>query len=171
MTDPSPWVLRFAPCIRKDSTVLDLACGSGRHARLFLMNGHYITALDKNTENLADIKDFPGVEVIKTDLEDGSPFPLAGRKFGGVIVTNYLHRPLLPLLSDLLEPEGILIYETFMQGNEKFGRPNNPDFLLRSQELLESFRNDLIIKAYEEEVLSSPKPAVVQRICAVMPQT
>ncbi|MFD2206885.1 class I SAM-dependent methyltransferase [Kiloniella antarctica] len=166
MTAPSPWVLRFAPHIPEGSNVLDLACGSGRHARLFLMAGHYVSALDKNTEGLADIKDLPGAEVITADLEDGSPFPLAGKQYGGIVVTNYLFRPLLPLLPDLLSIGGILIYETFMEGNEHFGRPSKPKFLLHSQELLDCFHGTLSITAYEEAIIGTPKPAVVQRICA-----
>ncbi|OUS13919.1 SAM-dependent methyltransferase [Rhodospirillales bacterium 47_12_T64] len=166
MTAPSPWVLRFASHIPEGSNVLDLASGSGRHARLFLMTGHYVTALDKNTENLADIEDLPGAEILTADLEDSTPFPLTGQKFGGIIVTNYLYRPLLPLLPDLLSPGGTLIYETFMDGNERFGRPRNPDFLLRPQELLNSFHGKLDIIAYEETIITEPKPAVIQRICA-----
>lgn len=166
MTAPSPWVLRFASHIPEGSDVLDLACGSGRHARLFLMTGHYVTALDKNTESLADLENLPGAEIIAADLEDGSAFPLLGKQYGGVIVTNYLYRPLLPLLPDLLSPGGTLICETFMTGNERFGRPSNPNFLLRPQELLNSFHGKLNIVAYEETIISDPKPAAVQRICA-----
>ncbi|WP_419905915.1 class I SAM-dependent methyltransferase [Kiloniella sp.] len=167
MTDPSPWVLRFASHIPEGSNVLDLACGSGRHARLFLMSGHYVTAVDKNTEKLADIENYPGTEIISADLEDGSPFPLMGKQYGGIVVTNYLHRPLLPLLPDLLSLGGTLIYETFMDGNERFGRPRNPNFLLRSQELINSYHGKLNIVAYEEVIINDPKPAVVQRICAI----
>ncbi|KKJ75245.1 SAM-dependent methyltransferase [Kiloniella litopenaei] len=167
MSEPSSWVLKHAGYIPEGSDVLDLACGAGRHARLFLMSGHYVTAVDKNIDALEDLKDFPGAEIIQTDLEDGSSFPLSERKFGGIIVTNYLYRPLLPLLSELLIPGGALIYETFMIGNEKFGRPKNPDFLLKSQELLRHYSPHLKVQSYEETTTAEPTPAVVQRICAV----
>ncbi|KLN59466.1 SAM-dependent methyltransferase [Kiloniella spongiae] len=167
MSEPSSWVLKHAGYIPEDSDVLDLACGAGRHARLFLMSGHYVTAIDKDTNALNDLENFPGVEIIQTDLEDGSPFPLLKKKFGGIIVTNYLYRPLLPLLPELLAAGGVLIYETFMIGNEKFGRPKNPDFLLRPQELLDQYHPSLRVQSYEETTITEPNPAVVQRICAV----
>ena len=135
MNEPSSWVLRHAGYIPEGSDVLDLACGAGRHARLFLMSGHYVTALDKNTDALSDLDNHPGAEIIRTDLENGSPFPLSNKKFGGIIVTNYLYRPILPLLPELLQPNGVLIYETVSVGNEKVGRPKNSDFLLKPQEL------------------------------------
>lgn len=167
MNEPSSWVLRHAGYIPEGSDVLDLACGAGRHARLFLMSGHYVTALDKNTDALSDLDNHPGAEIIRTDLENGSPFPLSNKKFGGIIVTNYLYRPLLPLLPELLQPNGVLIYETFMVGNEKFGRPKTPDFLLNSQELLDEYYSRLRVQSYEEGTIAEPNPAVVQRICAV----
>ncbi|WP_421780053.1 class I SAM-dependent methyltransferase [Kiloniella litopenaei] len=167
MSEPSSWVLKHAEYIPEGSDILDLACGAGRHARLFLMSGHYVTAVDKNIDALDDLTDFPGAEIIQADLEDGSPFPLSGKKFGGIIVTNYLYRPLLPLLTGLLIPDGALIYETFMIGNEKFGRPKNPDFLLKSQELLRHYSPHLRVQSYEETTTAEPNPAAVQRICAV----
>ena len=103
---------------------------------------------------------------IAADLEGGGPWPLGGRRFEGVVVTNYLHRPLLPRLVDSLAPGGVLIYETFARGNERFGRPSNPAFLLAPGELLEAVRGRLQIVAYEHGVVARPKPAVVQRLCA-----
>ncbi|WP_085902822.1 class I SAM-dependent methyltransferase [Kiloniella majae] len=167
MSEPSSWVLKHAGYIPEGSDILDLACGAGRHARLFLMSGHYVTAVDKNIDALDDLENYPGAEIIQADLEDGSPFPLSERKFGGIIVTNYLFRPLLPLLPALFIPGGVLIYETFMIGNEKFGRPKNPDFLLKPQELLDNYHPHLRVQNYEEVTITEPNPAVVQRICAV----
>ena len=163
---PSAWVRRFAPLVPAAGAVLDLACGGGRHSRLFLAAGHPVTAIDLDITGLADLAGQDGLEAIAADLEDGRPFPLAGRRFAGVVVTNYLHRPLLPALVDAVAPGGLLIYETFARGNERFGRPSNPAFLLAPGELLEALRGALRILAYEDLVVEEPKPAAVQRICA-----
>jgi hypothetical protein len=103
------------------------------------------------------------VRFVQADLEDGSPWPFAGQRFGGIVVTNYLYRPLLPVLAQSLADEGVLIYETFMAGNEKFGKPSNPDFLLRPGELLEAFGR-LAVVAFEQ---GRTERAVVQRICVI----
>ena len=137
-----------------------MACGSGRHATLFLNKKLQVTAIDR------EIRVIPGARFIRVDLEDGSPWPFAGERFEGVVVTNYLHRPLLPRLLESLAPGGVLIYETFMLGNERFGKPSNPRFLLRPGELLEAFK-DLTVKGYEEGEVTEPKPAMIQRLCAV----
>jgi len=108
----------------------------------------------------------PGARFVQADLEDGSPWPFAGQRFQGIVVTNYLHRPLYPVLVDALAETGVLIYETFMQGNERYGKPSNPKFLLRPGELLEAFK-DLTVKGFEEGLVSGPKPAMIQRLCAV----
>jgi SAM-dependent methyltransferase len=120
-----------------------------------------VTAIDR------EIRVIPGARFIRVDLEDGSPWPFAGERFEGVVVTNYLHRPLLPRLLESLAPGGVLIYETFMLGNERFGKPSNPRFLLRPGELLEAFK-DLTVKGYEEGEVTEPKPAMIQRLCAVL---
>jgi len=156
---PSAWVERWAPLITH-GTVLDVACGGGRHARHFLARGLKVVAIDREPQ------DIPGARFIRADLEDGSPWPLAGERFEGIVVTNYLHRPLLPTLRDSLAEGGVLIYETFMLGNERYGRPSNPAFLLRPGELLEAFRG-LRVEAFEEGPVREPKAAVIQRLCAV----
>lgn len=156
---PSPWVERWAPLIGRGK-VLDVACGAGRHARFFLARKLEVVAVDREAQSI------PGARFIQADLEDGSPWPLAGECFDGVVVTNYLHRPLFPTLLDALAPGGVLIYETFMAGNERFGRPSNPAFLLRPGELLEAFRG-LAVKGFEEGEVGEPKPAMIQRLCAV----
>jgi SAM-dependent methyltransferase len=176
--------------VPEGAPVLDLACGGGRHTRLFVEAGHPVTAVDVDLSNLGDLAGHPGVEPVQADLEGGDPFfrsgalrgasgfrsgalrgasgPLAGRAFGGVVVTNYLHRPLLEDLVAALAPGGVLIYETFAEGNERFGgRVTNPDFLLRHGELLDLVRGRLRVVAYEDVVVGEPKPAAVQRICAV----
>ena len=163
--DPSAWVARFAGCVPAGGTVLDLACGGGRHTALFLDRGHPVVALDRDVSGLADL-DRAGLEAVEADLEDGGPFPLAGRRFAGVVATNYLYRPILPDLVAAVAPGGVLIYETFARGNERFGKPSNPDFLLAPGELLEAVRGHLRVRAYEDLVVREPRPAAVQRICA-----
>jgi SAM-dependent methyltransferase len=163
LDEVSPWVRRFAPSIPAGGPVLDLAAGGGRHTRFFLDRGHPVTAVDRDISGLAGTA---GLEVIQADLEDGSPWPLGGRRFAGVIVTNYLHRPLLPAIVTSVAPGGCLIYETFAVGNERFGKPGNPDFLLRPGELLAAVRGRLRVLAYENVEITEPRPAVVQRIAA-----
>lgn len=157
---PSPWVTRFAALVRLGGPVLDVACGGGRHSRLFLARGHAVTGLDRDISHT----DAPGAELVAADLEDGSPWPLPGRSFAAVVVTNYLWRPLFPSLLAALAEDGVLIYETFAQGNERFGSPRNPDFLLARGELLDRAAG-LTVVAYEDGVVENR--AVVQRICAV----
>ena len=164
--EPSAWVARFAPLVRPGGAVLDLACGGGRHTALFLDLGHLVTALDKDIGAVSALAPRPSLEIIAADLEDGSPWPLTGRRFAGIVVTNYLHRPLFPAILEGLEENGILIYETFAVGNERFGRPRNPDHLLREGELLEVVRGHCAVIAYEHVEIQEPRPAVVQRICA-----
>jgi SAM-dependent methyltransferase len=161
---PSGWVRRFAHLVASGGAVLDLAAGGGRHARFFRDRGHGVTAVDRNLDGMAGVE---GIELIQADLE-AAPWPLAGRRFAGVVVTNYLHRPLLPHLAGALEPEGgVLIYETFAVGHAEFGRPSSPDFLLRPNELLAAFTPGLTIIGYEHGIAYTPNPAAVQRIAAV----
>jgi SAM-dependent methyltransferase len=162
---PSSWVVRFSPLIAAGSTVLDVAAGGGRHTRLFLERGCVVVAVDREPR-LSDVSTAPA-EIITADLEDGSPWPLGNRRFGGIVVTNYLHRPLFPHLLSALAPQGVLIYETFAVGNERFGKPSNPDFLLRHGELLDVVRDRLRVVAYEDLEVGEPKRAMVQRIAAI----
>ena len=164
---PSAWICRFAPLVPRSEPVLDLACGSGRHLRLFLARGHSVTAVDKDLSGLSDLGGAAGLERLELDLEDGRPFPLSDRRFAAVVVTNYLHRPLLPALVEAVAPGGLLLYETFAEGNERFGRPSNPDFLLTPGELLETARGRLRVLAYEDLEVATPKPSCVQRIAAI----
>lgn len=166
LLSPSDWVLRFADRVPTGGTVLDLACGGGRHGRLFLERGYRAVAVDRDLSGLEDQRGRTDLELLETDLEDGRPFALQGRLFEGVVVTNYLFRPLLGPLVAAVAPGGVLIYETFARGNEIFGRPRNPDFLLRPGELLEAVRGRLRVLAYEDLVLDRPYPRAVQRICA-----
>jgi SAM-dependent methyltransferase len=164
----SAWVARFAHLVKPGGRVLDLACGRGRNARLFLPRGHPVCAVDRDLSGLADLDD-PRLTRIEADLE-GEPWPLGDARFDAVVVTNYLHRPLFAPILGALAANGVLIYETFAQGNERFGRPRNPDFLLHPGELLEVARQGgLRVLAYEDLALETPRPACVQRICARAP--
>jgi len=165
---PSPWVRRFSVLVRGGGPVLDLACGGGRHARLFLERGHPVTAVDIDLRGVRDLEGRAGATLLQADLEGGGPFPVPGR-FAGIVVANYLHRPLFPALLAALEPGGVLLYETFAMGNQRFGRPSSPAFLLRAGELLELARGRLHVLAFEQGEVASPKAAVVQRLAAVAP--
>jgi hypothetical protein len=165
---PSAWVRRFAPLIRQGGHALDLAVGAGRHTRLLLDMGFRVTAVDRDVEALRSLAG-PRCSVREIDLESGAPESVLGALGGGydgIVVTNYLHRPLLPVLAEALAPGGAVIYETFAAGNERFGRPSNPDFLLRPGELLEVFAG-LSVITFEQGEISLPRPAVIQRIAAV----
>ncbi len=148
--------------------VLDLACGRGRHSRFLASLGFRVCAVDRDPQALAALAGIAGIVVGQSDLENGL-WPLAGRQFDGVIVTNYLHRPLFPRILDALSPTGLLVYETFAAGNERFGKPSNPDFLLRPGELLDVARGRLHVIAYEDLEVTTPTPARIQRICASAP--
>ena len=160
---PSPWIVQWAGLVPAGTAVLDVAAGGGRHTHFFANRGHKVTAIDRDVSALTAQ---PNVEIVQADLEDGSPWPLPGRSFGAVVVTNYLHRPLFPALLDALTPSGVLLYETFMEGNERFGRPSRPEFLLKDGELLELARGRFSVVAYEARMISEPKMAMVQRIAA-----
>jgi SAM-dependent methyltransferase len=155
--------VQWAGLVPPGVAVLDLAAGGGRHATFFSGRGHKVTAVDRDVSRLPDGAD---IEKVQADLEDGSPWPLAGRTFGAAIVTNYLHRPLIPSLLAAIAPGGVLLYETFMVGNERFGKPSNPAFLLKDGELLELVHGAFSVIAYEARPIGEPATAMVQRIAA-----
>lgn len=172
---PSPWVVRFAALIVAGGSVLDVACGRGRHARWLRARGHRVTGIDRDAAALAVCG---ADETMRVDLEadDASlgglggrdaAWPLAGRRFDAVVVTNYLYRPLFPALLDALAPDGVLLYETFAAGQQRFGRPG-PAFLLEPGELLQRCRG-LDVVAFEDGLVTVPRPASLQRLCAVRP--
>ena len=163
-------MVRFAPLVPPAAPVLDLACGGGRHSRLFLERGHPVLAVDRDLSRLGALAGHPQLESLACDLESGALPAFLARRFGAVVVTNYLHRPLLGPLAAALAPGGVLLYETFARGNERFGKPSNPDFLLEEGELLRAFADRLRIVAYEDLVLERPRPAAVQRLCARAPE-
>jgi SAM-dependent methyltransferase len=165
----SPWVRRYAPLI-PGGEVLDLACGSGRHSRHLAALGHAVVAVDRDNEALAAAAG-PEITTTEIDLEqEGAAWPFGPERFAGIVVTNYLHRPLIADMLASLAPNGVLLYETFADGNAQFGKPSNPAFLLQPGELLEWARtHGLRVVAFEDGVTDTPKAAMVQRLCAVKP--
>ena len=163
----SPWVRRFATLVPAGE-VLDLACGGGRHARHLAGLGHEVVALDRDPAALA-LAAGPGITTAQIDLEaDGATWPYAPGRFAAIVVTNYLHRPLFGALVASLAADGVLLYETFADGNAQFGKPSNPDFLLAPGELLAmAAAHGLTVLAYEDGVQLVPTPAMLQRLCAV----
>ncbi len=161
---PSAWVTRWAHLVAPGGTVLDLACGSGRHVAWLAARGFRVTGVDRDAAAVEPLA--TQAEIVVADIENG-PWPLDDRRFDGIVVTNYLWRPLLPRIVASLAPGGVLVYETFARGHETIGRPSNPDFLLRPGELLEAARG-LRVVAYEDGFLDAP-PRLVQRLAAVRP--
>jgi SAM-dependent methyltransferase len=170
MQAASGWVARWAP-LAPPGEVLDLACGGGRHARHFAALGHPVLALDRDPAAL-ELAAGEGISTVLADLEDPAlPWPFAPARFAAIVVTNYLHRPLMAALCASLRPDGILIYETFAIGNEVFGKPSNPAFLLAEGELLAlAAAQGLRVIAYEEGLETRAQPAMVQRLCAAGPR-
>ncbi|AJY41585.1 class I SAM-dependent methyltransferase [Burkholderia humptydooensis] len=165
--EPSAWVREWSHLVPAGGAVLDVAAGHGRHARWFAERGHPVRALEREPAALASLGALPGVVAQAADLED-APWPLAGdARFSAVVVTNYLHRPLLPRLVAAVAPGGVLLYETFAQGNQTVGKPSNPAFLLAPGELLDAVRGQLRVVAFEDGFAAAPRDAFVQRICAV----
>ena len=165
--EPARWIVRFAPLVAAGARVLDVAAGHGRHARLFASRGASVVAVDRDADALATLLDVTGVETRVLDLESGK-WPLTDERFDAIVVTNYLHRPSLPDLLANLADDGVLLYETFTRGNEAYGRPSNPDFLLEKDELFRVVECRLTVVAFEQGVVAAPPSgAVVQRLAAV----
>jgi SAM-dependent methyltransferase len=164
--EPSLWVQRWAERIPARGSVLDVACGGGRHARWLAAHGYRVEAVDRDQAALRSLAGVSGVTTREADLESGA-WPYDGERFDAIVVVNYLHRPLLTLLLASLAPRGVLIYETFAVGNERYGRPCNPEFLLKPGELLQFAHGHLEVIAYENLMIETPRPAVVQRMCAL----
>ena len=159
---PSPWILRWTHLVPAGGDVLDLACGGGRHVRWFAERGHAVTAVDRDSSALDTLGSI--AHTVEADIENG-PWPLAGRQFAGVIVTNYLWRPLFARIAACVAPGGVLLHETFALGNETVGKPSRADFLLAPGELLRAY-DGLRTVAFEDGFLNEP-PRFVQRIAAV----
>lgn len=163
---PSKWLVQHINLIKPGGEILDVAAGSGRNARWLAQQGFKVEAVDRDATALATLNNVPDLVTNVADLENAD-WPYDGRMFDAIVVCRYLFRPLLPLLTKSLAPQGVFIYETFMQGHEIYGRPQNPDYLLRSNELLEACMPDLTVIRFEQGKLVDTPPAVIQRICAI----
>lgn len=163
---PSPWMVEYAPLITHGGRVLDLACGSGRHAIWLAELGYQVDAIDRDAAVMSEMIGIDNINIRIADIE-ANDAPLLKAQYDGIIVSRYLYRPLLNSLAEALKPGGVLIYETFMTGNERYGKPSNPDFLLRPDELLDIYTPLLKIIAFAQGDESEPRPAVMQRICAI----
>jgi len=167
---PSGWVKRWAHLLPSNESVvdheslqvLDLACGHGRHMQFLAGLGHTVLGVDRNAEALKTASQ--GGETRQADIENAE-WPLEGRSFKGVVVTNYLWRDLFPQLLNSVAEGGVLIYETFSQGNQVFGKPSRPEFLLQPGELLQ-LCSDLKTVAFEEGFVPSPD-RLIQRVVAI----
>lgn len=163
---PSPWIGRFAPLLPPGAHVLDVAAGHGRHARLLAAQGARVHAVDLDADALGTLAGVSGVATQVADLERG-PWPFADATYDAIVVVHYLHRPAFAELLRVLKPDGVLLYETFATGNEAFGRPSNPAFLLRENELLDIVRERLSVIAFEQGRVDGDRVAVLQRIAAI----
>lgn len=164
---PSPWLVRWAGLIPPGRAVLDLACGDGRHAVYLAGLGHAVSAVDIDLGLSDPARATPGIEWLQADLE-GAPWPFAARRFGAIVVSRYLYRPLFDIVFDSLESGGVLIYETFALGQAKYGRPRNPAHLLLPGELLEAVHGRLQVIAFED-VEEVEQRRCMQRLCARSP--
>jgi SAM-dependent methyltransferase len=168
--EPSKWVGRYLPGVKKGGSILDVACGAGRHMRVALELGYTVTGIDKDLSQVEDLGARSDVGLVEADLESGRAFPLKDMAYDGVIVTNYLWRPILADIIGCVADDGVFIYETFAHGHERHGKPVNPDFLLNNNELLEAALPRLCVVAYEHGLRGGKKPKIVQRIAACGPE-
>ena len=164
---PSEWIREHTKLISPGGSVLDLACGSGRHTSFLLKRGNNVTALDRDISQLKDVPETKNLKILEHDLEGALRWPFAPQAFDGIIVANYLYRPLFSEIVKSLAPQGILIYQTFAVGNEKYGHPRNPQYLLSKDELLQVFGKRLHVVKYSHGLIKRPFPAVMQSICCI----
>lgn len=167
----SVWVNKYLAGIKPQGHILDVAAGSGRHTRLALSAGYSVTAIDRDISGLADLTGHNNLTAVEHDLESSAPWPFS-QTYDGLVVTNYLWRPILPSIVAAVGCSGVLIYETFGRGNERYGRPKNPDFLLQPGELCEAIVGQLTPIAYQHVTIQEPKTLakrVVSRLCAIGP--
>lgn len=164
---PAPFILDHATLVPQGGIVLDLACGGGRHGRWFLERGHPVVFVDRDVSGVTDLIDRDGAEILEMDLETEAGWPLGGWRFDAIVVVNYLWRPILPAIIAAIAPGGVLLYDTFALGNEVFGKPSNPDFLLKPGELRKAVAGQLAVKEFRDGRVDTPQPAMRQSIAAV----
>ncbi len=168
--EPSAGDQRFLAGVKPAGSILDVACGAGGNMRLALEQGYSVTGIDSDLSQVEDLASRGDVGLIEADLEDGRAFPLKDMSYDGVIVTNYLWRPILSDIIGCVSDDGVLIYETYAAGHERHGKPSNPDFLLGNNELPEAVLPHLTVVAYEHGIRGGEYPKIVQRIAACGPQ-
>ena len=168
--NPSDWVRRFLGGVKRGGSILDVACGGGRHMRLALDMGYVVTGIDRDLSQVEDLAERKDVGLIEADLETGRAFPLKHMRYDGVVVTNYLHRPILADIVGCVAVHGVLIYETFALGHERHGKPSNPKFLAKPNELTAAVLPNLIVVAYEHGQRQGSHPKIVTRIAACGPE-
>jgi SAM-dependent methyltransferase len=164
LAPPEPTIVAWSKHLPAGGTVLDVAAGGGRHALWFANRGHLVTAVDRDTEALRE-RAGPNFRVITADVEKHE-WPLPQQRFDAVVVVNYLWRPLLPTLIQAVAVHGYLLYETFAIGNEQFGRPRNPDFLLQPDELRLAMPDSMDVIDHWQGEVGDPPTAVRQRLLA-----
>lgn len=167
---PSEWVQRFLSGVKSGGNVLDVACGAGRHMRLALEMGYGVTGIDRDLSRVEDLAGRQDVGLVEADIETGHAFPLKDMRYDGVIVTNYLHRPILSDIIGCVAKDGVLIYETAAVGNERYGKPANPDYLLKPNELIDAVSGSLVVVAYEHGLREQSHPRLTARIAACGPE-
>ena len=162
----STWVTYCTNLINKKSKILDVACGSGRHAKFLIQKGHFVTGIDINPKFELNADDQKNNKIIKYDLEN-NVWPFETDSFDCILVTNYLHRALFPFFIKSVKQNGFIIYETFSLGNEKFGKPSNPDYLLDNNELLNLLKHEMRIISYQDGIVLNNVQKYVQRVFAI----
>ena len=170
---PEPWVLHATHLVPPRAPIVDIACGGGRHARWFLANDHQATLIDRDVSAVADLRNDVGATIVSADLESSHVDILhiiPPARFGGVIVVNFLWRPLMSAIVEAVAPGGVLIYQTFAVGNARHGKPSNPDYLLRPGELLDAVSGRLEVLRYEHGEDLLDRPVTIQRIVARRPE-
>ena len=163
----SPWVREHYKYVKEGGLVLDLACGNGRHGKFLMEKGFKVVFLDLDISQLTGVCNKLVNQIIQHNLEDGSSWPFAPEMFDAVVVTNYLHRPIFKKLISVISCDGLLIYETFAKGNEAFGKPSNPNFLLNPEELIELVRPKMRVTSFHEGYSNDGRNAIMQKIVAM----
>ena len=163
----SRWVAENQKFIKRNGLILDLACGSGRNGKFLLEKGFNVVFLDRDISLLGWVPKASRSQVVKHDLENGTRWCFLPCSFDAVVVTNYLYRPIFADLLSIIEEGGVLIYETFSKGNEIYGRPKNPNYLLQPEELIDIVRPSMRIISFKEGYSDEGRKSITQKIVAI----